>query len=134
VADAALSVEERLGFLDLCEARSAEDLIGDRSRVRAHLRVMDRAVEQEAVPDGHLAERITDVLDTLLVDAPSLSFLERRLLAGAVEYFINSTGVDGDYRLAHDLSDDAKVVSAVAGALGRSDLADQLVVDGESAD
>ena len=34
VAESALSVEERLGFLELCEARSVADLLADRERVR----------------------------------------------------------------------------------------------------
>lgn len=122
VAESALSVEERLGFLDLCEARSASELLADRSRVEAHRRSIESAVHGGAHLEGDLADRIARALIDLLGDAPRWSFVERRVLAGAVEYFIQSNDTDSDLRSDHGLEDDARVVAAVCDALGRKDL------------
>jgi hypothetical protein len=122
VAEAALSVEERLGFLDLCEARGVEDLLSDRDRVRGHMRAIENAVESGSALEDELAGHIGEALITLLNDADRWSFVQRRVLAGAVEYFIQVDDVDGDFRLGHGLDDDARVVSAVCDALGRRDL------------
>ncbi|MCP4308682.1 MAG: hypothetical protein GY926_24750 [bacterium] len=123
VAESALSVEERLGFLDLCEARSVDDLLADRSRVTAHLRVIAAAVESGAALEGDLAEPIAATLVTILDDAAEYSFVQRRVLAGAVEYFLQTDDTDPDFGSDHGLVDDARVVAAVCEALGRSDLA-----------
>ena len=130
VAESALSVDERLGFLELCEARSVEDLLADRNRVEAHRRAIEAAIENgTALESGialesELADRIAGVLVTLLGSADAWSFLERRVLAGAVEYFVQSDDDSGDFASDHGLEDDARVVAAVCEALGRGDLAE----------
>ena len=126
VADSALSVEERLGFLELCEARSVAELLADRDRVEAHRRVIETAVEDGTALDGELADRIAGVLVDLLGNAARWSFVERRVLAGAVEYFVQNDDDDRDFASDHGLEDDARVVAAVCEALGRPDLADLL--------
>ena len=126
VAESALSVDERLGFLELCEARSAEQLLADRERVEAHRRVIETAVENGTALEGDLADRLSSVLVTLLSHADGWSFVERRVLAGAVEYFIQTEDDDGDFASDHGLEDDARVVVAVCEALGRPDLADMV--------
>lgn len=123
VAESALSVDERLGFLELCEARSVEELLADRARVEAHRRVIEAAVEDGTSLDGDLADRLAKVLVTLLGHADRWSFLERRVLAGAVEYFVQTDDGDRDFASNHGLEDDARVVAAVCEALGRPDLA-----------
>ena len=123
VAESAHSVDERLGFLELCEPRSVEELLADRYRVEAHRRVIESAVENGTVLEGALADRLAEVLVALLGHAESLSFLERRVLAGAVEYFVQSDDDDGDFASDHGFEDDARVVAAVCEALGRPDLA-----------
>jgi hypothetical protein len=122
VAESALSVEERLGFLELCEARGVEDLLADRGRVNSHRRVIATAVENGIALETDLADRIADVLVRLLDDAEHWSYLQRRVLAGAVEYFIQTNDSDGDFASDHGLADDARVVIAVCDALGRQDL------------
>lgn len=123
VAESALSVEERLGFLDLCEARSADDLLADRTRVRSHLRVIETAVASGSALEGDLAGPVATTLIALLDDANEFSFVQRRVLAGAVEYFLQTDDADTDFGSDHGLADDARVVAAVCEALGRSDLA-----------
>ena len=123
VAESALSVEERLGFLELCEARSVEELLVDRGRVEAHRRSIEAAVENGTALESELADRLAGVLIALLGNADAWSFVERRVLAGAVEYFIQSDDDDGDYASDHGLEDDARVITAVCEALGRPDLA-----------
>jgi hypothetical protein len=66
------------------------------------------------------------VLLALLGNAAKWSFVERRVLAGAVEYFVQTEDDDGDFASDHGLEDDARVVVAVCEALGRPDLADLL--------
>ena len=126
VAESALTVEERLVFLELCEARSAEDLLADQKRVRSYLGVIEKGMEDGNVPDGALAGPIAATLITLLGHADEWAYIERRLLAGAVEYFVRSDDADADFASAHGLQDDGRVVAAVADALGRKDLVDQL--------
>jgi len=128
VAESALSVEERLGFLDLCEARAAQDLLADRDRVRSHRGVIEKAVEEGADLEADLAQPIADCLISLLDGAADLSYVERRALAGAVEYFVRSDDTDSDFASSHGLQDDARVVIAVSDALGRPDLVARLAV------
>ena len=129
VAESALSVEERLGFLELCEGREAEELLADRDRVRAHQRTIETAAESGTMLENELAGAIGTALIALLDDADRYSFLERRVLAGAVEYFIQTDDVDEDYGSSHGLADDARVVAAVCEALGKPDQAVNLRSD-----
>lgn len=126
VAESALSVEERLGFLDLCEGRGAQELLEDRDRVRSHLRVIETAVENGVALEDEQAHRIAAALIALLDEAESYSFVQRRVLAGAVEYFIQTDDVDRDFASSHGLADDARVVVAVCEALGRPELGSPL--------
>ena len=128
VAESALSVEERLGFLDLCEARSAEDLLADRDRVRSHLGVILKGVEDGSAMEAELARPIASALVSLLDDAEAWSFVERRVLAGAVEYFVRNDDTSSDFTSEHGLEDDARVVLAVSDALGRPDLVSSLTI------
>ena len=123
VAQAALSDEERLGFLELCEGRSAAELLADRDRVRAHLRVVEAAAENGTLLQDDQAGKVATALIGLLDEADEWSFVRRRLLAGAVEYFLQVDDVDGDFASRHGMEDDAKVVVAVCDALGRPELA-----------
>lgn len=113
-------------FLELCEARSAEELLADRDRVRAYLRVIGNGIEDGNALDGALAGPVAATLITLLDHAKEWAFFERRVLAGAVEYFVRSDDPDADFASTHGLHDDARVVMAVADALGRQDLVEQL--------
>lgn len=134
VAESALSVEERLGFLDLCEGRGVQELLNDRDRVRSHLRVIETAVQNGAALEDEHAHRIAAALMALLDDAAEYSFVQRRVLAGAVEYFIQTDDVDEDFASSHGLADDARVVAAVCDALGRPELASPLGPEGNLAD
>ena len=128
VAESALSVEERLGFLELCEARSVPDLLADRDRVWSHLGVIEKAIEEGNALEGELARPLAETLVSLLDSAAEWSFLERRVLAGAVEYFLHNDDVDSDFASDHGLADDARVVVAVSDALGREDLVARLTI------
>jgi len=123
VAEAALSPEERLDFLGMCEARSVEDLAADRRRVAGHLRAMEQGARDGVPLDVERARLVAATIDDLLKSAHSLSFEQRRLLAGAVEYFVTTDDVIDDYGVVHGLDDDARVVAAVCHALDRPDLA-----------
>lgn len=122
VAESALSPFERVRFLNLCEARSVERLAEDRDRVDGHLSLVQAAQTINVAVDIVLAEKIANSLLGLLDDRKSLGFEERRLLAGAVEYFVLSTDNDNDLDSPVGLLDDARVTNAAAAALGRPDL------------
>ena len=128
VAESALSVEERLGFLDLCEARSVEELLADRDRVSSRLRTIEKGVEDGSLARGELAGPIARSLIDLLDEAAERSFVERRVLAGAVEYFLRTDDTEGDYTSNHGFEDDARVVIAVSDALGRNDISTNLTI------
>jgi uncharacterized membrane protein YkvA (DUF1232 family) len=95
--------------------------------VRSHLRVIENAVENGVALADHRAEEIAAALIALLDDAEQYSFVQRRVLAGAVEYFVQVADADGDFVSSHGLDDDARVVVAVCEALGRPDLAARLL-------
>jgi hypothetical protein len=58
----------------------------------------------------------------LVADAARFDFYERRLLAGAVDYFaLREDGAD-DVDHLRGFDDDARVVGAVCRALGREEL------------
>lgn len=122
VAESTLSPLERVRFLNLCEARSAEMLAEDVDRVEGHLSLMQAAFAINNLIDVDLAEAVAMTLKALLADRDRLSFEERRLLAGAVEYFVLTGDNDNDMSSPVGLVDDAKVTNATAEALGRPDL------------
>ncbi|MCP3976686.1 MAG: hypothetical protein GY720_19540 [bacterium] len=122
VAESTLSTLERVRFLNMCEARSVEMLAEDRDRVEGHLSLVLAAQTINPVVDIELAEKIARSLLSLLDDRATLGFEERRLLAGAVEYYVLSTDIDNDLDSAIGLVDDARVANATAVALNRPDL------------
>ena len=98
--------------------------MADRDRVEGYRRTIEAAVENGTALEGELADRISGVLVTLLGSAEQWSFVQRRVLAGAVEYFLQTDDDDSDFASDHGLEDDARVVAAVCEALGRPDLAE----------
>jgi hypothetical protein len=122
VAESTLSALERVRFLNLCEARSVEMLAEDVDRVEGHLSLMQAAYAVNNLVDADLAEAVAMSLLGLLADRDRLSFEERRLLAGAVEYFVLTGDNDNDMASPVGMVDDAKVTNATAEALGRPDL------------
>lgn len=122
VAESSLSPLERVRFLNLCEARSVEMLEADRDRVEGHLSLMEAAFSVNNLVDVDLARAVAAALLSLLADPKSLAFEERRLLAGAVEYFVLTGDNDNDLASPVGMVDDARVTNATAMALGRPDL------------
>ncbi|NND04701.1 MAG: hypothetical protein HKN91_18165 [Acidimicrobiia bacterium] len=122
VAESSLSPLERVRFLNLCEARSVDMLAEDVDRVEGHLSLLEAAAAVNNLVDADLAQSVAGTLLALLADRNRLSFEERRLLAGAVEYFVMTGDSDNDMASPVGLVDDAKVTNATAEALGRPDL------------
>ena len=127
VAESALSPLERVRFLNLCEARSVDLLAADVDRVEAHVSLLRAAQSVNDMVDVDLGERIGHNLVELLRMADSLAYEERRLLAGAVEYFVLTGDSDNDMASPIGLVDDARVTNATAVALGREDLLIRIV-------
>lgn len=122
VAESSLSPLERVRFLNLCEPRSADMLAADKDRVEGHVSLMQAANAINQLVDVDLAEAIAATLLALLEQPDSLAYEERRLLAGAVEYFVLTGDNDDDLASPVGMVDDAKVTNATAEALGRPDL------------
>ena len=118
----ALSDADRARFLALCEARDAATLRLDAPRVRAHLDMIERFAVEDPLVDVRLARNITASLLEMILVADRLSFEQRRLVAGAIEYFVETGDAADDYRALSGLDDDARIVRAVCTAVGRSDL------------
>jgi len=91
-------------------------------RVQGHLSLMEAAFAVNGLADADLAEAVAMALLGLLADRDRLSFEERRLLAGGVEYYILTGDSDNDLASPVGMVDDAKVTNATAEALGRPDL------------
>lgn len=123
VATSALPEAERLHFLDLCRGLSADELRAQRARILDHLNVIDIGARTDASLDTGLAQRIGGALKGLIDDATDWTFEQRRLLAGAIEYFVAVDDTADDYRALGGLEDDARVISAVCRALGRPEAA-----------
>lgn len=122
VAESTLSPLERVRFLNLCEARSAAELAADADRVEAHVSLLQAANTVYEMVDFELAEAVGQALLALIAEAPRFSFEERRLLCGAIEYFVMTGDVDNDMASPLGLVDDARVVNATAMALGHQEL------------
>ncbi len=120
----ALSEDDRDRFLALCEARDAATLRTDAARVRSHLDMVERFAAEDPLVDVGLARNLTAAILELIVVADRLSFEERRLLAGAIEYFVETGDAADDYRALSGLDDDARIIRAVCEALGRPQLSD----------
>jgi hypothetical protein len=127
VAESTLSPLERVRFLNLCEARSAGMLAEDRDRVAGHVSLMEAAHALSPAIDIELARAIGAALNAMLSEPETLAYEERRLLAGAVEYFVLTGDSDDDMASPVGLVDDARVTNATARALGRDDLVVPLV-------
>jgi hypothetical protein len=119
----ALSEDDRERFLGLCEARDAKGLREDAARIRSHLNTIERFASEDAIVDLRLARAMTAALLELIVMVDELSFEQRRLLAGAIEYFIETGDAANDYRAISGLEDDARIVRAVCTALGKPEIA-----------
>lgn len=124
VAESVLPEDERLRFLDMCRARPAAQLHEDAVRVQDHLRVIELGAETSPVLNVELARSIAETLTTLIAAADTYNFQERRLLSGAIEYFVARGDLADDYADASGLDDDARVIRAVCRFLDRAELAD----------
>ena len=127
VAESSLSPLERVRFLNLCEARSAEMLGDDVDRVEGHVSLLEAAFAVNNLVDVDLGRAVGRTLLALLAKRNRLSYEERRLLAGAVEYFVLTGDSDNDLASPVGMVDDAKVTNATAEALGRPDLVIRIV-------
>jgi hypothetical protein len=122
IAEAGLQADERLRFLELCASRSADDLQADAVRIEGYLYRLGRAAADDPTIDVESASAIATALLALVADAARFGFYERRLLAGAVDYFVLSRDGADDVAELRGFDDDARVVGAVCRALGRGEL------------
>lgn len=102
-------------------------LAEDRDRVAGHVSLMEAAHALAPNIDLELARAIGEALQAMLVEPEELAYEERRLLAGAVEYFVLTGDSDDDMASPVGLVDDARVTNATARALNREELAIPLV-------
>jgi hypothetical protein len=122
IAEAGLPPDERLRFLELCSSRSAAELEADAARIEGYLHRLARAAADDPTVDVERAASIAAALLGLVADASRFDFYERRLLAGAVDYFVLREDGSDDVAHLRGFDDDARVVGAVCRALGREEL------------
>jgi len=94
----------------------------DRDRVAGHVSLMEAASSVSPNIDTELARDIGRALQAMLAEPDQLAYEERRLLAGAVEYFVLTGDSDDDMESPVGLVDDARVTNATARALNREEL------------
>lgn len=123
VAESVLPEEERLRFLEMCRARPAPELKADAARVEDHVRIIEHGAKVSPILNVDLARSIATTLTTLIDDADRYTFQERRLLSGAIEYFVAKGDIADDYATPAGLDDDARVIRAVCRFLDRPELA-----------
>lgn len=109
----------RLG--DLAAETSQDELIELRSRVLGHLSVVELAFADDQAVDFHRAKKVADTLNQLIDWSLAFDAEQRRLVRGAIEYFVlvddeqEDVSVDGFH-------DDAEVLNAVCEAVGLPEL------------
>ena len=118
-----MSAAERLHLLELCHPRSAEELTRDGDRIDAHVGALRKLAETDPTIDVALAGSIADALHALIEDRHRMTFEERRLLCGAIDYFATVGDTADDVGDLRGLDDDARIIRAVCSALGRGDIA-----------
>lgn len=91
-------------------------------RVAAHLAAVEARAAEDGAVDVEVARRIAAVLDLLLGEPEAYDADGRALIRGAVEYFVLEGDDDGDTTSGLGFDDDARVLNAALGALGRSEL------------
>lgn len=122
IAEADLPPDERLRFLELCTSRAVADLRADAVRIEGYLYRLGRSAADDPTIDVERASAVAAALLALVGDADRFDFYERRLLAGAVDYFVLEQDGSNDVAHLRGLDDDARVVRAVCRALGREEL------------
>ena len=96
-------------------------------RVWSHLGVIEKAIEEGNALEG-MPPPFAETLVSLLDSAAGRTFLEHRVLPGAVEYFLHNDDVDSDFASDHGLADHPRVVITICNALGRDDLVTRLAI------
>ncbi len=118
--DELLHPEERARFRALCLETSSAEFAELAGVVRLHRdRVLDLADHRT---DTDTARRIAASLERLLTDGSGFAPDERRLIRGAVEYFLLNEDADGDLEEILGFDDDARIVNSVLEHIGRPDL------------
>lgn len=109
-------------FDDLCVSATVADINRLRRRVKSHIStIAEAALSQADLPIGlaqSLAERLGDLADL----APNLDGDGRRLVRGAMMYFILTTDDEDDLGGPNGLNDDVTVLNRVCDELGRPEL------------
>ena len=100
-------------------ARDAEAL---RRSVDRYLETIIEAARTRTHLDTKLAAAIASSCHGLIDELPTASALDARRIVAAVEYFLLPRDGEDDLAYIDGLDDDAMVVTAVASALGRSEL------------
>ena len=112
---AASTFERLLGVA----ARDADAL---RRSVDRYLETIIEAARTRNHLDTELASAIATSCHGLIDELPNASAEDRRRIVAAVEYFLLPRDGEDDLAYVDGLDDDAMVVTAVASALGRSEL------------
>lgn len=109
-------------FEDLCEAATAEDLRRLRRRVDTHVSTIEEAALSQPDLPVALAKSIAERLDALADLGAELDPEHRRLVRGAMMYFVLTTDDENDLGGPNGLDDDVHVLNRVCEDVGRAEL------------
>lgn len=109
-------------FEELCEDASVADINRLRRRVRSHVSTIDEAALTKPDLPVALADALAEKLNGLADLAPELDAEGRRLVRGAMMYFVLTTDDEDDLGGPNGLDDDVYVLNRVCDDLGRFEL------------
>ena len=109
-------------FRPLCGLLSNEELTQLSIAIVDHVEEIRRALRHNEFLDIETAERLASTLQLLLGEYFLFSENDKKLVAGAARYFVNSLDADPDTGSVLGLDDDTAVLNFVVEAIGRPEL------------
>jgi hypothetical protein len=116
-----LPLEIATRFQPLCEETSFQELLENRPRLQSYLAMVEIESGTRDI-DVHAAKRIAEALAQLVQASGDLDAEHRKLVRGAVEYYLLGEDADADLLSENGFEDDRQVLNAVCAAVGRNDL------------
>jgi len=109
-------------FEEMCEALPREEAWALAPAVRDHARAVRSAQKANEFLDADTAEQIASALIAILMDYDSFKDDHKRLIIGAIRYFVTSQDAEADLTSILGFEDDALVLNYVLEIIGREDL------------
>ncbi|MEA3337417.1 MAG: hypothetical protein U9R25_16075 [Chloroflexota bacterium] len=109
-------------FNTMCETLPRDQISSLTGQVTQHLADCRRALRANEFLDINLAEKIAEVLTSLLAGYGELPAEHQALIVGATRYFVAAGDAESDLTSVLGWDDDAQVLNHVLDVIGRQDL------------